>query len=147
SQILNEAERTSELIENLLMLARADSEAAQSSFSNLNLCEVVCITVASTSSLADAKGIRLYTNMPESPVNVLADRDAVRRLVVILVDNAIKYSPPGSDVIVSINAEGKDASVEVKDQGIGIADEDLSHIFERFYRADKARSREMGGAG
>jgi heavy metal sensor kinase len=147
SQILNEAERTSELIENLLMLARADSQAAQFSFSNLKLCEVVCVAVASTASLADAKNIRLHTKTSKSPVNVLADRDAVRRLVIIFVDNAIKYSPPGSDVFVSVNADGKEASIEVKDHGIGIADEDLPHIFERFYRADKARSREMGGAG
>jgi len=78
---------------------------------------------------------------------VLGDRAAVRRLVIIFIDNAIKYSSPGSDILISVDADQAFATVEVKDEGIGIADQDLPHILERFYRADKARSREMGGVG
>ena len=146
-QILSEAERTSDLIENLLTLARADSQAAQILFSDLNLSEAVRDAMNSTASLAEAKSIRLQAEIPDAPVLVLGDRAAVRRLVIVFVDNAIKYSSPGSNILVSVNADQAFATVEVKDEGIGIADQDLPHIFERFYRADKARSREMGGVG
>jgi len=147
AQILSEAERTSELIENLLTLARADSQAAQILFSDLDLSEAATDAINSTASLAEAKSIRLHANIPDGPVPVLGDRAAIRRLVIVFVDNAIKYSSSGSDIIVSVTADETFATVEVKDGGIGIADQEMPHIFERFYRADKARSREMGGVG
>jgi len=147
AQILSEAERTSELIENLLTLARADSQAAQILFSDLKLSEAVSDAINSTASLAEAKSIRLHAKISDAPVLVLGDRAAIRRLVIVFIDNAIKYSSPGSNILVSVNADQAFATVEVKDEGIGIADRDLPHIFERFYRADKARSREMGGVG
>ncbi len=147
AQILSEAERTSELIENLLTLARADSQAVQILFSDLNLSEAVRNALKSTASLAEVKNIRLHAEISDAPVLVLGDRAAVRRLVIIFIDNAIKYSSPGSDILISVDADQAFATVEVKDEGIGIADQDLPHIFERFYRADKARSREMGGVG
>lgn len=147
AQILSEAERTSELIENLLTLARADSQAAQLFFSDLNLCEAVRDAVSGTASLAEAKSIHLSAKLSDEPAMVVGDRDAIRRLIIVLVDNAIKYSAPGSNILVSVDADQNLAIIGVKDEGIGIADQDLPHIFERFYRTDKARSREMGGVG
>lgn len=78
---------------------------------------------------------------------VSGNYDAIRRLMLIFVDNAIKYSAPGTEVLTSISIQGSSAVIEIRDKGMGIAEENLPHLFERFYRADKARSREMGGAG
>jgi heavy metal sensor kinase len=147
AQILAEAEHTSSLIEELLTLARADSQATEFSFTEVNLCEVACEVIASTRALAGSKDISLEANIPNASVIVTADYNAIRRLMLIFLDNAIKYSAPGADVLTSVCIQGSSAVVEVRDEGIGITEQDLPHIFERFYRADKARSREMGGAG
>lgn len=147
AQIVSEAERTSELIENLLILARADSQAAQFSFSDLDLNETVGEVLASMGPLAEAKGFRLNTSTSRSAVVISGDRDAIRRLIIVFVDNGIKYSSPRSTILISVNSDRQAAVVEVKDEGIGISHDDQPHIFERFYRADKARSRDMGGAG
>ena len=147
AQILAEAERTSNLIEELLTLARADSQAAEMSFAEVNLCDVAREVIFSTAALAESKNISLHASIPDSSVIVIGDYNAIRRLMLILVDNAIKYSAPGTDVLTSVSIQGISAAIEVRDQGIGIAEQDLPHVFERFYRADKARSREMGGAG
>ncbi len=147
AQILTEAERTTALIEDLLTLARADSQAIHLSFSEVNLCEVVRQVIASTASLAESKGIGLHPNISDTAVMVSGDYDAIRRLIIIFIDNAIKYSEAASDILVSVHADGVSGVIEVKDEGIGIAQQELPHIFERFYRADRARSREMGGVG
>jgi heavy metal sensor kinase len=147
TQIVSEAERTSELIENLLTLARADSQAAQFVFYDLNLNDIVNEVLVSVAPLAEVQGFRLNTKIPCSPVVIVGDRDAVRRLIIIFVENAIKYSSPGSNIWICVDADQNAASFEVRDEGIGISENDLPHIFGRFYRADKARSREMGGAG
>lgn len=75
---------------------------------------------------------------------VNGDAHALRRLFLILIDNAVKYTPSGGRVLIALKANGNDAVVQVRDTGIGISQEDLPAIFERFYRADKARSRESG---
>jgi signal transduction histidine kinase len=78
---------------------------------------------------------------------VVGDRDALRRLFLILLDNAVKYTPAGGEIAVSIDDASGAVRVAVRDTGIGIAPEHLPHVFERFYRADRARSRAEGGAG
>jgi heavy metal sensor kinase len=147
AQILAEAERTSNLIEELLTLARADSQAAEMSFSEVSLCDVASEVTSSTAALAESKNISLHADIPDASVIVMGDYNAIRRLMLIFLDNAIKYSAPGTDVLTSVRIQGNSAVIEVKDEGIGITEQDLPHIFDRFYRADKARSREMGGAG
>jgi signal transduction histidine kinase len=83
--------------------------------------------------------------LAEAVVN--GDGQALHRLLLVLLDNAIKYTPPGGSVRVSMAVEDSQATVTVRDTGIGIAAEDLPHIFERFYRSSKDRSRRTGGAG
>jgi len=97
--------------------------------------------------LSEAKEIDFREQIPGQPVWVKADAHALRRLFLILIDNAIKYTPEGGRVDVVVRQENGFAIGEVRDTGIGIAPEDLPNVFERFYRADKARSRESGGVG
>ena len=85
--------------------------------------------------------------VPDRPIAVQGDVQALRRLFLILIDNAVKYTPPEGSVTVSACETNNIAVVTVADTGIGIPPENLPHIFERFYRVDKARSREQGGAG
>ena len=80
-------------------------------------------------------------------MNVESDRDRLRELINNLIDNAVKYTPNGGKVTVRWRSDGEMASIEVEDTGIGISRDDQSRVFERFYRVDKARSRELGGTG
>lgn len=146
-QILTEAERTSRLIDSLLLLARADSgeDGLHKELTDWPLS--VREAVEQTRGAARAKRIAVALSLPERPLAVLGDSEALRRLAFILLDNAIKYSPEGSEVEVSMTSDGSHAICRVADRGIGIAPEDREHVFDRFWRADKVRSRGLGGAG
>jgi signal transduction histidine kinase len=93
------------------------------------------------------KQIDVCGETPEIPVRVLGDAQRLTRLFLILMDNAVKYTPPGGKVQVRVDVKEGCPVVAVQDSGIGISSDDMPHIFERFYRADKARSREQGGFG
>jgi signal transduction histidine kinase len=97
--------------------------------------------------LAQVKGVKMTKRLPTQPISVTADRDAVRRLFLILLDNAVKYTPAGGEIEVSVEARDGQVHGFVTDTGIGIASTDLPHIFDRFYRVDRARSRANGGVG
>jgi heavy metal sensor kinase len=149
-RILAESERTTRLIEDLMLLARADAGADGIVLVPMDLADLVRESCAEAKVLAEAAGVRLITReFWECPVR--GDDQALRRLMLILLDNAVKYTPPGGSVTVSLSVERRPgdetAVVEVRDTGIGIAPEDLPHIFERFYRAAKDRSRASGGSG
>jgi heavy metal sensor kinase len=146
-QILQDLQRTSSLIENLMLLARADSGAEALERARINMVETVEQACLAGRALADAKQIRLHVELPESPVWIDGDASSLRRLFLILLDNAVKFTPPQGRIAVSLTSSDGCAVAEVRDTGIGIAAEDLPHIFERFFRADRARSRETGGAG
>ena len=145
--IVAEIERTSHLVENLLLIAKADSGAADLKKRRIDLVEAVREACSEASVLARVKGLRLDTQLPETSVWVNGDRDALRRLFLILLDNAVKYTPAGGSLAVAVGAENGQALGIVRDSGIGIAPEHLPHVFDRFYRADRARSRADGGAG
>lgn len=146
-QILAEAERTTRLIDSLLILARADSEEDGLHRELMDWSLSVREAIGQAQGAARDKQITLNVSIPEQPLVVHGDSEALRRLTFILLDNAIKYSPESSVVDVSITAEHNHAVCRVTDRGIGIASEDQEHVFDRFWRADKARSRGMGGAG
>jgi heavy metal sensor kinase len=146
-RVVAEIERTSSLVENLLLIAKADSSGVELSKRSIDFVAAIDEACSQADVLAKVKGIRLERRFPESPVAVTADRDAVRRLFLILLDNAVKYTSTGGVVEVSVDAGGGHVSGFVKDTGIGIPSEDLPHIFDRFYRVDRARSRAQGGAG
>ncbi len=142
-----ELERTSALIENLMTLARADSggEALQVAPTNLN--EVLLEISEPARLLAEGKSIQYDQRLPETPLRVSGNAPSLRRLFLILIDNAVKYTPREGRVSIVLDTSDGAAVTEIRDTGIGISSSDLPHIFERFYRADASRSRESGGTG
>jgi two-component system phosphate regulon sensor histidine kinase PhoR len=96
---------------------------------------------------AEDKEVSLGMELPSAPIRILAEMDSMRLLFGNLIDNAIKYTPKGGKVRVSVSTDEGDALVLVEDDGIGIERKHLERIFQRFYRVDKARSRELGGTG
>ncbi len=147
AQIHSELERTTELIEKLMFLARTDSGAESIPFTRVDLSEIVREVDTQGSALAEDKHVAFRENLPGHPVWVQGDEHLLRRLFLILIDNAVKYTPSEGTVEVSILEQNGTAIGQIRDTGIGVAAADLPNIFERFYRADKARSRETGGTG
>lgn len=144
SDIEREAARLSRLVEDLLLLARSDAGVTLHR-RPVNLHHVTLEAVRDARRLAPEHHIGLH--LRGGPFAVLGDANRLKQLLLILLDNAAKYSPAGSHVSVTLDAQPGEVLVCVQDQGSGIAPEDLPHIFERFYRADPARGRSAGGAG
>lgn len=149
-RILAESERTTELIGDLLQLARGDANAEDMVPEPVALDELMKHACADAIVQAESRGINL-TIRGSGQCTVFGEYAALHRLVLILLDNAIKYSKPAGEVQVHLGSYRKAecimAMLEVSDSGIGIAAEDLPHIFERFYRASKDRSRKIDGWG
>lgn len=143
---LEETQRLSRIVENLLTIARLDAGEARMEKLEVNLGELANETSEQLKLLADEKSVSLRCEAPAG-IYVEGDRSRLKQVIVNLIDNAIKYTPQGGNVTVRVSEKGNSAILEVTDTGAGIPAEALPHIFERFYRADKARSRESGGAG
>ena len=146
-QILTEAERTTRLIDSLLILARADSKEGGLQLELTQLAVSVREAIRQAKNLAAEKRIELTASLVSEPIIVHGDSEALRRLFFILIDNALKYTPEGGRVQVSLISSEGNAVVTVQDSGIGIAEADQPYIFDRFWRADPVRSRGTGGAG
>ena len=146
-QILAEAERTSRLIDSLLLLARADAGEGGLQHELTDISARVREAVEQGQSLADKKRIEFTSNLSSEAIVVRGDGESLGRLFFILIDNAIKYTPEGGRVHVRLEVFEGQVTVKVRDTGIGIAEFDQPHIFDRFWRADKVRSRGVGGAG
>ena len=145
--IVQESERTSVLVEDLLTLTRADAGADAWSPSRVDLRALIDGLRGKLTTMCENRGLTLRLDVPGERVLVDGEQAALGRLVVILVDNATKYTPAPGKVRVTLRSANGAAELEVADTGIGIAAEDLPRVFDRFYRADKARSRDSGGAG
>ena len=145
--ILREAERTSALVQDLLVLTRADAGVDGLQRAPVDLGSLVEGLRTSMVARGDGRGIDVRVEVPGTPVVIEGDAAALGRLVLILVDNAVTYTPAPGLVRVWLRADIDAVVLGVDDTGMGIAGEDLPRVFDRFYRADKARSRESGGAG
>ena len=146
--ILSEAERTTGLIEQLLALARADSGRELLKISEINVHALLQSVIGGWQSVAASRGIQFSAEMnADEEVSVRGDASLLRRVIDILLDNAFKYTPSPGSVQLSFAEKAEEVEIAVKDSGIGIDPQEQSKIFERFYRVDKARSRDQGGAG
>ena len=143
---LEETERLSKIVESLMAISRLDAGEALMTRERFDLAELVTGTADQMRLLAEDKQIDLNC-VASGIVEVEGDPHRLKQIVVNLVDNAIKYTSDGGKVQISIRAVNGTARLEVSDSGVGIPDDALTHVFERFYRVDKARSRQMGGAG
>jgi signal transduction histidine kinase len=144
--MLEEVDRLTRMVDTLLRLSRGDAGTARLAPESLDLAELARDVVSSLAILADDRRQRLEVEAA-SIVPVVADRLMLRDAVANVVDNAIKYAPAGSRIIVAVNGSAEHASLTVTDEGPGISPEHRARIFDRFYRVDEGRSREMGGTG
>jgi len=146
-KIREQSLRLSLLVTDLLTLARLESAEGVLQIEPVDLRELVGRAAGHFRPSADEHGIVLRTEVPSAGVRVAGDREALELVVNNLLDNALKYTPRGGQVWVRLRSESGMAVLAVEDTGIGIAREHHDRIFERFYRVDKARSRELGGTG
>ena len=145
--VKSEVKKMTKLVSDLLMVARSDNNALKMQWKKLNLGELLNQNVRIMRPLAGKKNIVLDAE-DIVDINVDADEQKLKQVILILVDNAIKYTPEGGKVVVRFDGVFEEmARFSVMDTGIGIAPEDLERVFERFFRVDKARSRELGGNG
>ncbi|MGZ0051097.1 sensor histidine kinase [Brevibacillus gelatini] len=143
---MQEAKRLSKLVADLLTLARSDSNELQIMRKKIRLDEVVQKCTQVFSQLAIVKEISLETAI-EEPLEIVGDGERLHQLMVILLDNALKYTNKGGTIFVSCKKEGNRVAILVKDSGIGISKENIPFLFDRFYRVDKMRSRATEGTG
>jgi heavy metal sensor kinase len=144
--ISQEAAYMSAMIDKLLFLARSDAGKEQLNLEHVNVTEILDQLASDVAVLCQEKGMQFHLGPLEKLV-VRGDRIRLKQLFRNLLENAIRYTLSGGSISVSAVRQGKTAMIAVKDTGIGIPEEHLPLIFERFYRADKARSRADGGAG
>ena len=145
--ILMEAETTTSMVEKLLSLARADSGQNTLDMRSVDLRETVLRVANEWRAVARSKALGLTETVTAGDLRIEGDKLALQQVLNILLDNAVKYTPGPGMIHLSVEGRGDKAVLRVSDSGIGIAHEDQARIFERFYRADQARSRELGGAG
>ncbi|MCG8460996.1 MAG: ATP-binding protein, partial [Holophagales bacterium] len=146
-RVRTQAERMGNLVTDLLSLSRLESDSEVFEIHRLDLRQPIRESVRLLTHASEARGVRIVSELPTQPIWVEGDEEALRQAVSNLVDNAIKYSPGGSVVRAGIHVSEEAATIEVQDHGIGIAGHHRERLFERFYRVDKARSRELGGTG
>lgn len=142
---LRGAERMRAVVEGLLTLARADAGTLSMARDRIAMRAAVEETLAMLTPMASERRVTLQATL--EPVAVVGDRDRIRDLVTNLVTNAIRYNHDGGRVDVGLRVEAGQVVLSVSDTGVGIPSQDLPHLFERFYRVDKVRSRELGGSG
>ena len=147
SQILEESEKLSVLVEQLLDLARADSGLTAFRLVRTNLADAMEQAYRKVRVLADAKQLIASEHLPSEPIWIQGDLAALKRLFLIFLDNAVKYTAPGGQIEMHLTAHDGVAEAEILDTGIGISPDAIPHIFERFYQADPSRSRENSGSG
>lgn len=146
-RIDEQSDRLNQLVMDMLSLARLEAGEAAVEVTTVPIARVATRCVADFEQLATAASVRVTNLAADSPLAVRADENALWEILSNLIDNAVKYTPPGGEVTVTAEPIGEMAAIRVTDTGPGIAPEHHERLFERFYRVDRARSRELGGTG
>jgi signal transduction histidine kinase len=146
TDIVSEIDRETKIVNDLLSLVKMDKTDATMDVSPVNLNELIEIIMRRLKPIAEKQQIELVMESFR-PVTVEMDEVKFSLALSNLIENGIKYNEPGGYVHVSLNADHKYCYIRVEDSGLGIPEDSLDHIFERFYRADKSHSREIGGTG
>lgn len=145
--IMMETERLTRLINDILSISKLESGDDEVSVERLRLDKMAFDVADMLSIHAGEKEVTINCHMNNEPVNIMGNSDRVEQMLINLIENGIKYNKPGGSVTVQVFSNGIEANVAISDTGIGIAEENLPRLFERFYRVDKGRSRQMGGTG
>ena len=145
--ILNESDRMAHILQDLLTLSRFDSGRSELRLTRFPFAQAVDDTYQAVLMDAQNHAHTVELSLPDSLPRVRADRERIMQVMMNIVSNAIKYTPDGGRIVLSAGQAGDKVWMEVDDNGIGIPDADRERIFERFYRVDKARSRQSGGTG
>ena len=147
NMMAEQAERMNHLISDLLSLTRIENDEADLDLHPVDLGALVAQSVGRQSQTAERKSISVRIEPPAEPVQPLGDEESLEHILDNLIDNAVKYTDAGGQVTIRWRREAEGCLLEVQDSGIGIPQQHLDRIFERFYRVDRARSREVGGTG
>ena len=146
TDINNEIDRLSAVVSDLLTLVQMDSQNVKLSRENLSIAQLIKENAHRLQPIADQKKQKIALSLSD-PCDIYADKSKLNQVIYNLMENAVKYTQNGGTIRVSLQRQGRDARFTVSDNGPGIPKENLPHIFDRFYRVDKARSREKGGTG
>jgi two-component system, OmpR family, phosphate regulon sensor histidine kinase PhoR len=147
-KIQKHSDRLNNLLNDLIEISRMESKEIKMSFRFFEIQDFITLVIEEMKPKANQKNLNLvFQPLDIKSLVVYADRDRIRQVLVNLIDNAIKYNKENGSVVVNVINEKDFVKISVKDTGIGIPQDDLPRIFERFYRVDKNRSREMGGTG
>jgi Signal transduction histidine kinase len=144
SVMLDETRRLSKLVGNLLTLARSDANRLEVDLKPLDLREMIIRVTEPFSEMAQFEGKTFRLNTCPDPVMLTGDAQRLHQLLVILLDNAMKFTPNGGTISVACSKDNKMAQLTVSDSGIGIAEKDLPHVFDRFFQADTSRTNQRG---
>ena len=146
--IINEADRMTRIVQDLLTLSKIDYGKMEMNISRFPFSRPVrSVYEAAKLNAEQTHGHTLTLSCPDDLPEVDGDRERIEQVLMNIVSNAIKYTPDGGKIQITAGVSGKNVFVRVSDNGIGIPEKDLPRLFERFYRVDKARSRESGGTG
>jgi two-component system phosphate regulon sensor histidine kinase PhoR len=146
-RIEEQADRLNNLIQDLLSLSRIESGRQAYDIATVNVADIVTTCIAENQDAANLKRIHLSCSDIQQDLRIQADEEGLAQIINNLIGNAIKYTPEGGEVTVVLRQQDSTICMDVRDSGIGIDEEHLTRVFERFYRVDKARSRELGGTG
>ena len=143
--VKEEAERLSSLVSDMQKLNKYDESSIKLKKDNVNISDIICFVIFQFSNLAKSKNIKL--EYEKKNINLYCDKDKITQALVNILSNAIRYSNEGSTIFIEEKLKDNKVIISIEDQGIGISEEDLKYVFERFYRADKSRTRATGGTG
>ena len=146
-RIEEQADRLNNLIQDLLSLSRIESGRQTYDIATVNVADILTTCIAENQDAANLKRIHLSYSDIQQDLRIQADEEGLAQIINNLIGNAIKYTPEGGEVTVVLRQQDSTICMDVRDTGIGIDEEHLTRVFERFYRVDKARSRELGGTG